>query len=182
MTHSPVEPDTNSTPSDSSNTPSWARYAEVAVALCVVAMGIVILIETQDIRVPKAFTSVGPRVVPTIVGWGLIVVGAWYAIEVLIGKTAVPAADAEDADPTLPANWGVLAGLAATLLLYAFLMKPAGFVIASTVLFTLSAIVMGSRHFLRDLVIGLAAAVLTYLVFSEWLGIRLPPGLLDRFF
>ena len=161
--------------------PWWARHVELLVALGVVAMGVVILIDTQDIRVPKTFASVGPRVFPTIVGWGLVAIGIWYAIDILRGDTAAPSADSEDADPTLPADWGVLGGLAVALTAYALLMKPAGFVIASSVLFVLAALSMGSRQFVRDLVIGIVVSFGTYLAFSEWLGIRLPQGLLERF-
>ncbi len=159
-----------------------ARYAEVLVAVGVVAMGIVILIETRDIRVPQAFSSVGPRVVPTIVGWGLVVIGAWYAVDVVRGRTTAPSADSEDADPTLPADWVVLGGLAAALAIYAALMERAGFVIASAVLFVMAAFSMGSRKVVRDTAIGVTVSLVTYLVFSEWLGIRLPAGLLEPIF
>lgn len=160
----------------------WTRYAEVLVAVGVVAMGIVILLETRDIRVPQAFSSVGPRVVPTVIGWGLVVIGAWYAIDVVRGHTAAPSEDSEDADPTLPADWKVLGGLAIALASYAVLMDPAGFVIASAVLFVMAAFSMGSRQIVRDIAIGLAVSLATFLVFSEWLGIRLPLGLLEPFF
>jgi putative tricarboxylic transport membrane protein len=143
-------------------------------------MGVVILVDLQDIRVPKAFSSVGPRVFPTIVGWGLVVLGIWYAIDVLRGDTAKPSDDSEDADPTLPVDWPVLGGLAIALTIYALLMKPAGFVIASAVLFVLAAFSMGSRQIVRDVGIGIVVSVATYLAFSEWLGIRLPEGILER--
>lgn len=160
----------------------WARYAEILVAIGVIAMGIVILVETRDIQVPRAFASVGPRVVPTVIGWGLIVIGAWYAIDVVRGNTAAPSADSEDVDPTLPADWAVLGGLALALGIYAVLMEPAGFVIASAILFTMAAFAMGSRQIVRDALIGVAVSLVTYLVFSEWLGIRLPAGLLEPIF
>lgn len=157
----------------------WRRYSEVLVALGVVVLGVVILIDLQDIRIPKAFSSVGPRVFPTVIGWGLVLLGVWYAIDVLRGDTAAPSEDSEDADPSLPADWGVLAGLAVTLAAYALLMKPAGFVIASTVVFTGAAISMGSRQFIRDILIAIVISFVTYYAFSEWLGIRLPKGILE---
>ncbi len=170
------EPSTPPAPS------GWIRYAEILVAVGVIAMGIVILIETRDIRVPQAFSSVGPRVVPTVIGWGLVVIGAWYAVDVVRGDNAAPSADSEDADPTLPADWAVLGGLALALGIYAALMEPAGFVIASAVLFVMATFSMGSRQIVRDAAIGLVVSLVTFLVFSEWLGIRLPVGLLEPFF
>lgn len=182
-----AEPTDVSDPSGTEQAPPPAqtgltRYVEVLVALGVVAMGIVILIDTRDITVPRAFASVGPRVVPTIVGWGLVAIGAWYAIDVVRADTTAPAGDSEDADPTLPADWAVLGGLAIALAAYAVLMDPAGFVIASAALFVMATFVMGSRQIVRDVVAGVIVSVITFLVFSEWLGIRLPAGLLEPFF
>lgn len=37
-----------------------------------IALGIVVLFETRDIRVIRSYANVGPRVLPTIVGYGLI--------------------------------------------------------------------------------------------------------------
>ena len=155
----------------------WARYTELIVAIAVLAMGAVVLWETRDIRVAKMYSKVGPRVFPTVVGWGLVALGAWYAIDVLRGDTAAPSADAEDADPSLPADWGTLAGLAVALAAYASLMTSAGYVIASTALFVLASWSMGSRKQLRDGVIGLSTAVITYYAFRNGLNIRLPQGI-----
>lgn len=160
----------------------WARYAEIAVALAVVAMGIVILVETQDIRIPRALTVVGPRDFPRIVGAGLVILGIWYVIDVVRGDQAAPSADSEDADPTLPADWAVLGQLAIVLIAYAVLMRPAGFIIASVVLFFGASFALGSRHFLRDAIAGILISTVTFLVFSEWLGIRLPDGILGGLF
>jgi putative tricarboxylic transport membrane protein len=160
----------------------WDKYAEALVAVGVSAMGIVILVNTQDIAVPKAYSVVGPRAIPTIVGWALVVLGVWYLIDVLRGNVAAPSGDSEDADPTLPADWGVLLGLALALGIYAIIIKPAGFIIASFVLFSLSSAAMGSRRFVRDAIIGIVMATIAFLVFREWLGIRLPYGVLEGLF
>ena len=151
------------------------RYAELLVAIGFVLLGVVILLETRDIRVAKAYSKVGPRVIPTIVGWGAVAIGAWYAVDVLRGNVAVPE-DAEDADPTLPTDWGTLAGIATALVMYAVLVRPAGYVLASTVLFLVAAWSMGSRRYLRDGVIALVVAIASYVAFSEGLNIRLPQG------
>jgi putative tricarboxylic transport membrane protein len=76
----------------------------------------------------------------------------------------------------------VLIGLALTLGVYAVIMEPAGFIVASALLFFSSATVMGSRHFVRDAIIGIVMATLVFLVFREWLGIRLPYGILEGLF
>jgi putative tricarboxylic transport membrane protein len=39
--------------------------------------------------------------------------------------------------------------------------------------------VLGSRHLLRDVIVGVGVAVVVYLSFTRFLGVRLPPGVLE---
>jgi len=157
----------------------WDRYGEALIALGLIVMGAIVLLEVREIRVPRTLTQVGPRVFPSIVGWGLIVVGLWYAIDVLRGRRAAPSDDSEDADRSLPADWSTLIGIGIALAAYAALMEPAGFIIASAAMFLIAALSMGSRQYVRDVAISVILSVLVYFVFMEWLGIRLPEGLLS---
>lgn len=179
MSAEPTEPISNPDPATPNPTSVWVRYVELLVAAAVLVLGIVILVETRDIRIPRAFTVVGPRDFPRVIGGVLVLLGIWYAIDVIRNDPTAPSADSEDADASLPADWGVLGKLAIVLALYALLMKPAGFVVASSVLFLGTAIALGSRQFLRDAAFGVILSFLTYLLFSEYLGIRLPAGVLD---
>ncbi len=142
-------------------------------------LGIIVLWETRGIRVTPAYSKIGPRVIPYLVGAGLIVVGLWLAAEVLAGRTATGAGDAEDADPTLPTDWRCVGGLALALLAYLFLIERAGFVVASALLFFGSAFGMGSRRIVRDAAAGILLAIAVYVLFTRGLGLRLPAGVLD---
>lgn len=66
----------------------------------------------------------------------------------------------------------VLAALCAE----AALIRPAGFVIASTLMFALVARAFGSRRVIRDTSIGLAIALIVFFAFSRALGVVLPTG------
>ena len=50
----------------------WARWSEMLLAAAVIVIGIVILVETQQIRVVRAMSQVSPRAIPQIVGTGMI--------------------------------------------------------------------------------------------------------------
>lgn len=156
-----------------------AQFAELIVAAVVIILGIVILIETQDIRVPRAYTKVGPRVIPEIIGWALVIVGLWYAIDILRTGGAAPSAESEDVDVTLPTDWWTVGLLALALILYVLLIDRAGFVIASAVMFEVAAYAMGSRRYLRDIPIAVVLGLAVYLVFTRGLEVRLPAGWLD---
>jgi putative tricarboxylic transport membrane protein len=152
---------------------------ELLLALGVVAFGVLIVWQTTLIRLTPAYATVGPRVIPFIVGGGLIVLGVLLAIAALTGRTTAGSAASEDADPTLPTDWRTVALLALALVAYLVLIEPAGFIVASAVLFAGAAFAMGSRHYARDIVIGIVLATVLYLGFSRGLGLRLPPGILQ---
>jgi putative tricarboxylic transport membrane protein len=62
------------------------------------------------------------------------------------------------------------------LLAYLVALTVAGFVIASTLLFWMTALAFGSRHRARDGVLAMAFAVIAYFVFARGLGLSLPAG------
>jgi len=177
----------NSTQSEFSDTgvPTSARVVELIIAVLVIALGIYVIWETRGIRVPPVQARVGPRVIPYLVGSGLVVLGVWLAIEVLSGRTAGPSEDAEDADASLPTDWRCIAFLGSALLIYLLLLERAGFVVASALLFLGAAFGMGSRKILRDAAIGIIMAFVVYRAFTHgfWvvdgLGLRLPAGWLE---
>ena len=162
-------------------TPSSRRVniGETLLALGAIVFGILIVWQTTLIRLTPAYSKVGPRVIPYIVGAGLVIVGAWLAYEALTGRAATGSADSEDADPTLPTDWRCISLLALALIAYLFLIEPAGFIIASAVLFAWAAIAMGSRRYARDVVIGILLATALYLLFNRGLGLSLPAGILQ---
>ena len=149
------------------------------LALWAAAFGLLIIWQTTLIRLTPAYSKVGPRVIPYIVGAGLVIVGVWLAYEALTGRAAVGSADSEDADPTLPTDWRCISLLALALLAYLFLIEPVGFIIASTALFVGAAFAMGSRRLARDIVIGIVMATILYIVFNRGLGLSLPAGILE---
>jgi putative tricarboxylic transport membrane protein len=159
--------------------PVTLDFGELLLALGVIAFGGIIVWQTTLIRLTPAYSKVGPRVIPFIVGGGLILLGAWLAFETLTGRAATGSAASEDADPTLPTDWRTVGLLALALAAYLVLIQPAGFIIASTVLFAGAAFAMGSRRTVRDVAIGVILATVLYIGFSRGLGLRLPPGILE---
>jgi putative tricarboxylic transport membrane protein len=62
------------------------------------------------------------------------------------------------------------------------LMRPAGFVIASAVLFVAVTYAFGSRRPVLNAAVGLALCAATYVAFTFGLGLGLPAGVLGRLF
>jgi putative tricarboxylic transport membrane protein len=154
-------------------------FGELALALGAVLFGLLVIWQTTQIRVAPIYSTVGPRVIPYIVGAGLVLTGLWLAVEALTGRTTAGSAESEDVDLSLPTDWRTISLLALALIAYLLLIERAGFVIASAVLFVGAAYAMGSRRYVRDIVIGVLLALALYVLFNRGLGLDLPAGVLQ---
>lgn len=168
---------------DSETVSGRAILAEVALALGVALLGVIVIWQTTHIRLTPINSRVGPRVIPYLVGAGLVFTGLWFAIDVIRGRGTSPMEieDQEDIDPSLPTDWTALGLVSLSLLVYLLLIERAGYIIASAALFFGAAFAMGSRRYVRDIAAGIGLAVVTYLVFTRGLGLRLPAGILPSF-
>lgn len=154
------------------------ELGETLLALATLLLGVVVLWQTTQIRVTPAYSQVGPRVIPYVIGTGLVLVGLWLVGQALVGRHAPPSTESEDADPTLPTDWRTVGLLAGALIVYLILIEPGGFIVASALLFTGAAFAMGSRRLLRDLAFGVLLATGLFVGFSRGLGLDLPAGVL----
>jgi putative tricarboxylic transport membrane protein len=153
-----------------------AQYLVVAVLVLVGAF-----LVYNAITLPGGYAKVdpvGPKLFPMIIGVGLLVTAVILAIA--IPRGSVGEADAgEDIDPDSPGDWrtvGMLVGLfVATILLVNFL----GWAIMGALLFAGAATILGSHHYIRNIVIGAALSVASFYAFYSGLGIPLPAGILD---
>lgn len=149
--------------------------SQLVLALGLVALGVFFMAEAQAIKVSPAYSRIGPRVFPTLVGGATTAIGlalAWVA-----ARGGWPTGHEEGEARRI--GWAgiglISAGLAAQILL----LDLAGFVLSSTLLFVLVAAGFGSHRQLRDVAIGLALAVAAYEGFTRGLGLVLPQGVLQ---
>lgn len=166
-------------PNDEGTTDRRERLYELGVAAFVVALGVVVVWQTRDIRVSPMNAKIGPRIIPYIVGSGLIVVGVWYAVDVWRGTVTTGGGgdDAEDVDADASTDWWTIVWIAAGLLAYLALLERTGFIVASSVLFFVASVGMGSRRFARDAGVAVVLSTAVYLLFTRGLSLRLPEGI-----
>jgi putative tricarboxylic transport membrane protein len=153
-----------------SSSRSASRNSEILLSLGVLALGAGAALVTASLPSEGGYAGIGPNFVPALVAAGLVVLGAWLLFEALSGgwRNRVDQPEAFHARPFLWISAGLFAHMA--------LIGPAGFVAASTVLFTCVARGFGSRRFLRDLAVGVALAVAIYAFFTQFLTVSLPAG------
>lgn len=143
--------------------------AGLLIGLGLIAVAAVIAMDAMHMRVPPVHAKVGPRVFPYLVSCGLALSGAAIAWQAWTRSFLV---EAQDTD------WGAVAIIASGLVLQINLMKPAGFIPSAIILFMAVSFAFGSRRFLRDGLVAVILALVTYLAFTRLLGLQLPPGIL----
>jgi putative tricarboxylic transport membrane protein len=154
------------------------RRSELGLAAFVAAVGVWLLIETVGLQVPATTNVIGPKFFPSLVGVALVLVAGLLAWEALRPRGA--AGGSGHAVPAPPGDWRTLGLLAGTLGVHLALLAFIGYITAAAALFWGAALALGSRHRLRDLVVGLALGVVLYLACTRGLSLTLPRGALER--
>lgn len=152
-------------------------WGDLLIALGTVGFGVYFLQGATRIRVLPSYSNVGPRFFPFLVAYALLACGLVLVVQSLRGVRGVPD-DAEDADLDAPTDWGALAILGLALAANLVLIRPAGFIVASSALFTGVALAFHDRNWLQSLAIGFLLSTVVYLAFTKVLGLTLPAGII----
>lgn len=152
------------------------QYLVVAVLVLVGAF-----LVYNGLTLPAGFAKVdplGPSFFPLVIGIAALLLAVILAVAIPRGSKGE--ADAgEDIDPDMPSDWrtvGLLVGLFVAMIL---LVNLLGWVVMGTLFFAGAATVLGSKHYVRNVVIGLVLALVSFYAFYSGLGIPLPAGILD---
>jgi len=159
----------------------WPRnrnLAEYGVCVFLVVAGSVVLIDALRLSNSTGVDPLGPKPVPVFVGGLMIVLAAVLAVAVSRGSRGV-AEEGEDIDLSVRVDIKTVALLLAVFIANIALIDLLGWVISGGLLFYGSAIVLGSRHFIRDLAISAAMSLGTFYGFAIGLGVGLPAGILQ---
>lgn len=141
------------------------------IAAGVVAVGLAAA--WQSTLIPQVlYATVGPSVFPAMITVFILMCGAGLMVAATRGGWA------HDQDGTIT-EWGSLAFVIGGLALNAALIDRIGFILASTIMFTLVARGFGSEKWWRDAAIGFALAFVSYLGFDRVLGYKIGSGLIE---
>jgi putative tricarboxylic transport membrane protein len=153
--------------------------SELGVALFLGALGVLVIVSAlmlPESRIARG--PVGPAAVPVVVGSLLVIVSVFLAVDVLRGGRGEPEGG-EDIELGGGTDWKTVLMLAAAFLANALLIESLGWVFSGAILFWGSAFALGSRHWIRDVVLAFVLSIGSWYLFALGLGIVLPPGLLD---
>ena len=151
-------------------TRQWS-VAGVLIGLGLVALAAIMGYDAANMRVPPVHAKVGPRVFPVLVSIGLALSGLALVWQARAKETGLVAEGDSD--------WTAVAVIAAGLVVHMNILKPLGFIPAGILLFMCVAFAFGSRRYRRDGIVAVIVTVVTYVVFTRFLGLQLPPGFLQ---
>lgn len=155
------------------------RLPEYGLCAFLVVIGIVVLVDALGINgTQTGVDPLGPKPVPVLVGSLLVLLGLLLALAVSRGSRGEAEAG-EDVDLDQRVDVKTVLLLLAVFVANILLIDLLGWVISGGLLFYGSAIVLGSRHFVRDLVISAALSLGTFYGFAIGLGVGLPAGILQ---
>ena len=143
--------------------------ASAALGIVMIVGAVVVLVDAASLRPSDEF--VGPVVAPTTVG---ILLGLLGSLLVLQAVRHLRTATARQALPHR--RLLRLAAMLALLVAFAVLLPIVGYVVASTLLFTGAALLLGAPHPARTAAYGWTLAGLVFLIFDRVIGLALPTG------
>ena len=157
------------------------------VAVALLALAVVLILSALGIASGAGFSVIGPATIPLGVAVGLLVLSAIFALRTtVLPDTDLAALAAEEERAT---HWATVGMTALALVGYAlaldgFELGPVdvsglGYIVATGLFLPLTARILGSRSPVRDVIVGFGIGIVIYFGFTEFLGVRLPAGVLD---
>jgi putative tricarboxylic transport membrane protein len=156
---------------------SWAGPRLAGAVL--LAGSVAVLLAVFEIPGRGGYSSSGPRFVPLIVAVGLLVLSAAFLARTWVRPDASLAERSAEEDEAT--TWATPGLVMAALLVYAFVLEPVGYPLATLAVFVALARVLGSRSPVRDVIVGVVLGFGLFALFTQFLGVSLPAGLTPIF-
>jgi len=148
------------------------HWRDAAIAVGLIALAIFVAVETYRLPDAPGYAQVGPRLFPGLIAAGLLICG------LLLSREALSGGFHKVATTRSPVDWAGFLWVSGGVIIHMATIGWVGFIVASTVLFACVARAFGSRRPARDVVLGVALGTVTFVVFTQGLGLPLPAGLL----
>jgi putative tricarboxylic transport membrane protein len=150
-----------------------ARLAAGAV----IGLGLLALVGATQVGAGAGYVAVGPAVMPAAIGVGLVALGALLLLRASL-RPDLDLARHVAAEAALT-DWRATGLTLAALVGYALTLGLLGYPLATTWFIPVVARILGSRRPGRDVVVAVVLGIVVYIAFTQFLGVRLPAGLLD---
>ncbi len=148
----------------------WLIATGVMLALCLFAIWQSLLLPLID--------KLGPG--PGFFPFWLSLIGAAFSLALLIGLIRKPPVDVPGAEPVLPEAYGArrIAAIVGALGVTTLLMEVIGFQLAMLAFNAALVVALGERRWIAIAIFALAGSFGVHYVFTTWLDVLLPAGML----
>jgi putative tricarboxylic transport membrane protein len=154
--------------------PAGPAWPETLIGLGLLGVAALVWWQTGAIATSPMYAKVGPRIFPYLTAIGLAAMAVAMIVAGLRGGWQ------PEEEREVPVDWRAVLFVGAGLLANVLLIVPAGFTLASVVMFVLVAHGFGSRQPLRDAAIALAFALAAYFGFARALGVNIGAGIIEN--
>jgi putative tricarboxylic transport membrane protein len=156
------------------------------LAAVLLALGLLLIVSALGVARGGGYSVIGPATIPLVVAIGLLLLSVAFALRTTVRPDVDLATLAADEEAVT--HWPTVGLAGLMLVVYAlaldgFAIGPLdvpglGYIVATALFVPLTGRVLGSESPIRDVIAGVAIAVLVYIGFTEFLGVRLPAGIL----
>jgi hypothetical protein len=158
------------------------RRADVAVAFCVVLLGVFVLVAAQDVRPASIADPIGSRGAPHLVGAVLVLGGLALILRRAVRwrheRIVVPAEGMED-DRGVPPGSAIRAlAIWTAAVVYVLVLPALGYLLATPIFLGAVLWLLAIRSWML-VAVPLGFTIPVFLVFTLFLNVRLPTGILD---
>lgn len=156
--------------------------ASGALGALLLVAAVFALVQAASLSDVGSSIVLGPAAFPLLIGVLLVLVGVALVVRAALrlrraeAHAGSVAGGAEDGVSTLRGRLVRVGLLLVLLVVFALLLPYAGYVVSSALLFTGTALLLGSPHRWRTLAAGWTLAAVVFLAFDRLIGLTLPTG------
>ncbi|HLR83510.1 MAG TPA: tripartite tricarboxylate transporter TctB family protein [Nocardioidaceae bacterium] len=152
--------------------------AQYGLAAFLAVVGVYVVVDASTLEPGFSDDHLGPKALPYVIGTALVVLAVLLAIATARGDVPEPE-EGEDVELGRHTDWLTVAKLVGVFVANIALIDLLGWAITGAILFAGCAAVLGSRTYVRDVLVGAVLSVGSWYGFYVALGVPIPAGILD---
>jgi hypothetical protein len=159
------------------------KRGELALAVGTGLLGVFILVASRNIRAGLLHDPITSRGLPIMTGILLIIGGIALTVRQLLTWSVLPGnlvpEEGQTDEEGYPASWVRAFGIILVSFIWQWLLKPAGFLIATPFYLAASSWIMGVKSWVKIIGFSIIFTLLVWAIFHPLLYIKLPLGPLE---
>jgi putative tricarboxylic transport membrane protein len=145
------------------------------IFVCILVLAGVYFWATRQIPTLEIGDPLGPKAFPHLLTIGLLITAAMLLGEIFRAKKSAPV---EKSETVGAPTYKVVAGVVVVTAVYFVLFEPLGYAIATSLFMLVMTWYFNKGKTLTNVLTSVLYSFLSYIAFTQWLGVNLPRGIL----